>query len=85
MYAVTGAVPSDYAGVLIGVALVATLSGQTIVTWVVRRTNRPSVLVVVLATLLTASSAAVSAVVVITALEIVADPSQLSERRALCI
>lgn len=42
-------IPWDYGIALIVVGIVSTLMGQTLVTWLVRRAGRPSILVITLA------------------------------------
>lgn len=85
VYTVAGTVPPDYAGVLVGLAVVGTFSGQIIFAWIVRRTGRASVLVIVLTVLIVAGVFGAGAVVVRTALRLAADPSQLAVLRGVCV
>jgi len=84
VYAVNGAVPWDYGVVLIVIGFLATLSGQWLVSWLVRRLGRPSILVITLAVMFSAATFAAAAVVAITALDLAHHPDKLVARKGVC-
>jgi di/tricarboxylate transporter len=84
-YAVVGAMPSDYAVMFIGISIVATVVGQTIITWVVQRTGHASILVIVLVAFYVIGSVATAVDIVKNILQLVKDPSQLGVRRSVCV
>lgn len=84
MYAVNDSIPWDYGGVLIVVGFLATLLGQWIVSWLVRRLGRSSILVIILAVMFSISAACALAVVVTTAVDVARDPSKLTARKGVC-
>jgi predicted PurR-regulated permease PerM len=69
---------------LIVIGFVATLMGQWLVSWLVRRLGRPSILVITLAVMFTAATFAAAAVVVITAIDLARHPEKVSARKAVC-
>lgn len=84
VYAVNGAVPWDYGIVLIIIGFLATLLGQSLVSWLVRRLGRPSILVITLAVMFSAATFAAAAVVVITAVDLSRHPAKWYARKGVC-
>jgi MFS family permease len=84
VYAVNDSVPWDYGAVLIVAGFIATLLGQSVVSWLVRRLGRPSVLVIILAAMFAASAAAAAAVVGAAGRALARDPSLLGATKGVC-
>lgn len=84
VYAVNGAVPWDYGIVLIVIGFLATLSGQWLVSWLVRRLGRPSILVITLAVMFSAATFAAAAVLIITFIDLSQHPSKWVARKGVC-
>lgn len=84
VYAVNGAVPWDYGVVLVIIGFVATLLGQWLVSWLVRRLGRPSILVITLAVMFSAATFAAAAVVVITFVGLAGAPEKWTARKGVC-
>ena len=84
VYAVNDAVPWDYGAALAAVALLATLLGQWLVAWLVRRLGRGSVVVIVLAAMFSVSTGAALAVVIVTAVDLARRPEKLTLSKGVC-
>lgn len=84
MYAVADSVPWDYGVVLIVLAFIATLLGQSVVTWLVRKLKRNSIIVIILAVMFSAATAAALAVVFMTIIDVVHHPAKLTARKSVC-
>jgi uncharacterized membrane protein YfcA len=84
VYAVNGAVPWDYGIVLSIIGFIATLMGQWLVSWLVRRLGRPSILVITLAVMFSAATFAAAAVVVLTFVELAQHPQKWTARKGVC-
>ena len=84
VYAVAGAVPWDYGIVLIIIGFFATLLGQWLVSWLVRRLGRPSILVITLAVMFSAATVAAAGVVVITGIDLARHPGKWVARKGVC-
>ena len=84
MYAVNDSIPWDYGATLIAIGFLATLLGQSLVSWLVRRLGRSSVLVIILAVMFLVSVGCSLAVVVTTAVDLARDPSRLAARKGVC-
>jgi hypothetical protein len=84
VYAVNDSIPWDYGAVLIVAGFLATLLGQTIISWLVRRLGRPSILVITLAVMFAASAGVAAAVVALTALDLARHPAKLAATKGVC-
>lgn len=84
VYAVNGSVPWDYGVVLVVLGFTATLLGQWLVSWLVRRLGRPSILVITLAVMFSAATFAAAAVVVLTFVDLSQHPEKWVARKGVC-
>ena len=84
VYAVNGSIPWAYGAVRIVAGFLATLLGQTIISWLVRRLGRPSILVITLAVMFAASAGVAAAVVALTALDLARHPAKLAATKGVC-
>ena len=66
-YLIAGSIIFSYGGVLAGITLVATIIGQVSINWAVRKTGRPSILILMLA-LMVCGATALGAYVAVTAI-----------------
>jgi len=78
IYLVNGAVPQDYGIAMAILGFTGTLTGQTLICYIVKRTGRSSVLVFTLALLFVLAVGAGLAVIGMAIAQIVADPSRLT-------
>jgi len=84
VYAVNDSIPWDYGAVLIIIGFLSTLLGQWLVSWLVRRLGRSSVLVIILAVMFAASTAAAMVVVITTAVDLAKHPAKLTASKGVC-
>ena len=84
VYAVNDSIPWDYGITLIIIGFIATLLGQWVISWAVRKLGRSSILVVILAVMFSLATAATLAVVVMTVIDLVKHPAKLTARKEVC-
>ncbi|WIA22636.1 hypothetical protein OEZ86_009614 [Tetradesmus obliquus] len=85
VYAVAGAIPWDYGVTLITIGFISALLGQIIVSWLVRKLGRSSLIVIVLSCMFTLALGASLTVVVTTMIDISKHPAKLTAHKAVCI
>uniref|UniRef100_A0A383WPS0 Membrane transporter protein n=1 Tax=Tetradesmus obliquus TaxID=3088 RepID=A0A383WPS0_TETOB len=85
VYAVAGAIPWDYGATLITIGFISALLGQIIVSWLVRKLGRSSLIVIVLSCMFTLALGASMTVVVTTMIDISRHPAKLTAHKAVCI
>jgi uncharacterized membrane protein YfcA len=84
VYAVADSIPWDYGLVLVVEAFIATVLGQWIISWIVARLGRSSVIVIVLAAMFSAASLAAAAVVILTVIDVAQHPAKLTASKTVC-
>lgn len=84
LYAVSGVIPWEYGVPLVIIGFLATFVGQLFVAWLVKRSGRSSLLVMVSALMLILAFTAALIVVAIEIAAVARDPSKLTERKAMC-
>jgi hypothetical protein len=84
VYAVNKSIPWDYALVLIVIAVIATVLGQLVITYIVKKLGRSSPIVICLAFVLGLAASGAMAVFVIKLIELVQHPIKLGATRGVC-